>query len=48
MLVAEVAALGEAAHVEDRAPVLEEQARTLTADYCRCVPLGLPAPAVQD
>jgi len=48
VLVAEVAALGEAAHVEDRAAILEVQARAGAADHGRRVPLRLHAPAVQD
>jgi hypothetical protein len=48
MLMAEVAALGEAAHVEDAAAVLREDARAFAADDRRCRPIRLPAPAVQD
>ena len=48
MLVTQVAALGEAAHVEDRAAVLEVQACAGAADHRRRVPLRLHAPAVQD
>ena len=48
MLVAEVAALGEAAHVENRAAVLEVQVSAGAADHGRGIPLRLRTPAVQD
>jgi hypothetical protein len=47
MLVAEVAALGEAAHVEDLAAVGQVQARALATDDGRRVPVGLDRPAMQ-
>ncbi len=47
MLVTEVAALGEAAQVENLAAVLEMQLRAPTADDGRRGPVGLHAPAVQ-
>jgi hypothetical protein len=43
----EVAALGEAAQVENLAAVLEVQPRAMTADDCRRGPVRLHAPAVQ-
>ena len=48
MLVAEVAALGEAAHVEDAAAVVCMKPRARAADDRRRGPVGLPAPAVQN
>ena len=48
VLVPEVAALREAAHVEYPAPVVEMQPRTGPAHDGRRVPLRLDAPAVQD
>jgi hypothetical protein len=48
VLMAEVAALGEAAHVEDAPAVLEMQPRAGTTDHRRRVPVRLRAPAVQD
>jgi len=47
MLVAEVAALGEAAHVEDRAAVGQLQARAAATDDRRRIPVGLNRPAMQ-
>jgi hypothetical protein len=48
MLVTEVAALGQAAHVEVIAAIGVEKMRAAAADDRRCVPLRLHAPAVQD
>src|SRR4249919_1198400 len=47
MLVPQVAALGEAAEVEDLAAVGQMQARTASTDDRRRVPVGLDRPAVQ-
>jgi hypothetical protein len=47
MLVAEVAALGEAAHVEVFAPLRVAEARAGAADHGRRLPFRLHAPAVQ-
>jgi hypothetical protein len=48
MLVSEIAALREAAHVEHAAPVLEVQPGAGATHDGRRVPGGLRAPAVQD
>ena len=47
MLVAEIAALGQAAHVEDGSAVGGVDARARTPDDGRRGPVRLPAPAVQ-
>jgi hypothetical protein len=47
VLVAEVAALGEAAHVEDPAAVREVQVGSGAPDDRRRIPLRLHTPAVQ-
>ena len=47
MLVAEVAALGQAAHVQVLAPLLVAKARAGAADHGRRLPFRLHAPAVQ-
>ncbi len=47
MLVTEIAALGEAAHVEHAAAVLQVQPGARAARDRRCVPLRLGAPAMQ-
>ncbi len=47
VLVTEIAALGEAAHVEDDAAVGAEQPRALPAGHRGRIPLRLHAPAVQ-
>src|SRR5690348_12479924 len=48
MLMAEVAALGEAAHVEDAASIRREQACAGTTRDGRRVPVQLNTPRVQD
>ena len=48
MLMAEIAALGEAAHVQDGTTVGGVNPRALAADDGRGGPVGLPAPAVQN
>jgi hypothetical protein len=48
MLVAEIAALGEAAHVQDGTAVGGVDPRTRAPDNGRGRPVGLPAPTVQD
>jgi hypothetical protein len=46
MLMPEIAAFGEAAHVENPPAVGNEQMRTSPADDDRSIPLRLPAPAM--
>ena len=48
VLMAEVAALGQAAHVQVFAAFGVAQARAVAADDRRCPPFRLHAPAVQD
>ena len=47
MLVPEVAALGQATHIENLPPVGEVQIRALTSDHGRRIPVGLDTPTVQ-
>ncbi len=47
MLMSEVAALGQAAEIQDRAAIGGVQPGAGATDDGRCVPFGLPAPAVQ-
>jgi hypothetical protein len=48
VLVTEIAAFGQAAHVENRAPVSGQQSRAGAADDGRRIPIGLAAPGMQD
>ena len=48
MLMAEITALGETAHVENAPAILGVQPCTGAADDRRCRPLGLLAPAMQN
>ena len=47
MLVTQVTALGQAAHIENPPPIGEVETGALTADHSRGIPFGLDAPAVQ-
>ncbi len=48
VLVPEVAALSQAAHVENRAPIGRQQPRAGAADDSRRIPIALAAPGMQD
>ena len=47
MLVTQVAALGQAAHIENLPSIGQVEISALTADHGRGIPVGLDAPAVQ-